>query len=131
MNAAKRRFVQQRAGFRCEYCHIREDDDPYTFHLEHLIAKKHGGSDDLSNLAWSCQNCNFAKGSNLAGRVNGHVVALFHPRRQKWNRHFRWRGPVLVGRTRCGRATIRVLSINGEDRVKLRTLLIAAGTRLS
>ena len=130
MNAATRRFVRQRAGFRCEYCHIHEDDDPYSFHLEHIIARKHVGSDNRSNLAWSCQNCNFAKGSNLSGRANGDIVALFHPRRQRWNRHFQWRGPVLIGKTKCGRATIHVLNINIEDLVKVRTLLIAAGNRM-
>jgi hypothetical protein len=127
MNIATRRFVRQRAEFRCEYCHIHEDDDPYSFHLEHIIAKKHIGGDDPSNLAWSCHSCNLAKGSNLSGRVNGDVVTLFHPRQQKWKRHFQWDGPLLVGKTKCGRATIHVLNINMDDRVRIRALLIAAG----
>ena len=54
-------------------------------------------------------------------------VALFHPRRQQWHRHFRWDGPVLVGRTQTGRATIRVLAINAPDRVEHREGLIAEG----
>ncbi|MBI3821164.1 MAG: HNH endonuclease [Planctomycetes bacterium] len=131
MNArAIRRFVQARAGFRCEYCHIDEDDDPYTFHLEHIIPRKHHGRNDRDNLAWSCHTCNLAKGSNLSGRVDDEVVTLFDPRRQNWNRHFRWRGPVLVGKTKCGRATVQVLNINAEDRIKVRALLIAAGQNM-
>ena len=86
MDAATRRLVQKRADHRCEYCRIHEDDDPYAFHLEHIIPKKHGGSDDLSNLAWSCQSCNLGKGSNLSGRVRGEIVALFHPRKQDHRR---------------------------------------------
>ncbi len=128
MDAATRRLVQMRAGFRCEYCRIHEDDDPYAFHVEHIVAKKHDGKDDLFNLAWSCQNCNLAKGSNLSGRVLGQIVTLFHPRKQNWKRHFRWDGPVLVGKTSCRKATIRVLNMNDDDRVRLRELLIALGT---
>jgi hypothetical protein len=131
MSVSIRRLVRERAGRRCEFCHIHEDDDPYTFHLEHITAKKHDGTDHPSNLAWSCQACNFAKGANLSGQVQGQVVTLFHPRRQKWSRHFRWRGPVLVGKTKCGRATIHVLNINVEERIRLRRLLLAAGQRLT
>jgi hypothetical protein len=55
------------------------------------------------------------------------MVRLFHPRRYKWNRHFRWRGPVLVGRTAIGRATIAVLAINDIQNVALRAALIENG----
>jgi 5-methylcytosine-specific restriction endonuclease McrA len=127
MDAATRRRVRKRAGRRCEYCRIHEIDEPFAFHLEHIISKKHGGKDNLSNLAWSCHNCNLGKGANLSGRVRGEIVALFHPRRQNWKRHFRWNGAVLIGKTKCGRATIRVLNINAEDRVKLRDILRASG----
>ena len=119
--------MRERAGHRCEYCRIHEADDPFAFHLEHIVPKKHGGSDDASNLAWSCHSCNLGKGSNLSGRVRGEVVALFNPRRQRWRSHFRWNGPVLIGRTKCGRATIQVLNMNDDDRVKLRQILIASG----
>jgi hypothetical protein len=130
MDAATRRRVQGRAGRRCEYCHIHEGDEPFAFHLEHIIPKKHGGNDGAANLAWSCHSCNFAKGSNLSGLVHGRIVALFNPRRQNWRRHFRWHGAVLVGRTKCGRATVRVLNMNEDDRVKLRELLLASGAFL-
>src|SRR5258708_23971581 len=114
MDAAIRRRVQMRAGRRCEYCRIHEDDEPFAFHLEHITPKKHGGEDDITNLAWSCQNCNLGKGANLASRVGGKIVALFNPRRQSWRRHFRWTGALIVGKTLCGRATVKVLNINAE-----------------
>lgn len=125
MNAAVRRAVRKRAGFRCEYCRVHEDDEPFAMHVEHVVAKKHGGVDDSSNLALSCQSCNLGKSSNLSGLLRGEVVALFHPRRQQWNRHFRWYGPRLVGKTKCGKATIPVLNINAADRVALRQALLA------
>ena len=127
MDVASRRLVRQRAGGRCEYCQIHEDDEPYAFHLEHIIPTKHGGEDDPSNLAWSCHSCNLMKGANPSGRVHGEIVTLFHPRRQQWNRHFRWVGPILAGKTKCGIATVQVLDINAHDRVKLRDILIASG----
>lgn len=39
MNAALRAFVRERAGRRCEYCQLNEDDaDFLAFHVEHVIA---------------------------------------------------------------------------------------------
>jgi hypothetical protein len=52
---------------------------------------------------------------------------LFHPRRHKWGRHFRWDGPVLVGRTDVGRVTVAVLAMNLPHRVRHREQLMAEG----
>jgi 5-methylcytosine-specific restriction endonuclease McrA len=92
MNAATRRLVRKRSGRRCEYCRIHEDDEPFAFHLEHIIPKKHGGKDHHSNLAWSCQHCNLGKGVGLVVRLRGKIVPLYNPRRQDWIDHFRWNG---------------------------------------
>jgi HNH endonuclease len=108
---------------------LHEDDLPlWPFHVEHIRPRKHGGTDDPRTLAWACHYCNLSKSSNLSGidRETGRVALLFNPRRQRWNRHFRWNGPVLIGLTPCGRATIAVLNINKRHRVGLRHLLIAA-----
>jgi hypothetical protein len=130
MRAATRALVRSRAGRRCEYCRLHERDLPlFSFHVEHILPKKHGGTDDPQLLAWSCHHCNLAKSSNLSGRdsVSGRVVVLFNPRRQLWKRHFAWNGPQLVGLTPCGRATIAVLNINVPHRIDLRELLLEAG----
>jgi hypothetical protein len=51
MNAALRAFVRERAGRRCEYCRLHEDDaDFLSFHVEHVVAKQHGGTDDPDSL---------------------------------------------------------------------------------
>jgi hypothetical protein len=65
---------------------------------------------------------NKRKGPNIAGidPVTNQLVALFNPRRQRWERHFLWNGAFLVGRTRTARATIRVLDINDPDAVEFR-----------
>jgi hypothetical protein len=83
----------------------------------------------LPNLAWSCLHCNKHKGPNIAGidPVTRQLVPLFHPRRQNSERQFLWEGPILVGRTRTGRATVRVLEINDPDAVAFRTELMDEG----
>jgi hypothetical protein len=99
------------------------------FEIEQIIARQHDGFTVAGNLALACFSCNKRKGPNLTGiyGVTGNVVPLFHPRRHKWSRHFRWQGALLVGRTPIGRATIAVLGINLPLRVRLRQALIDEG----
>lgn len=128
MNAVICRFVKQRARNRCEYCHLHQDEaEFFSFHVEHIIAQQHGGSDRLSNLCFSCPACNAAKGPNVAGIWEGEIVPLFNPRRQLWNRHFRWDGLLLVGKTIAGNVTAKLLGINDKDRIKVRASLFAEG----
>ena len=130
MDAALRNAVRHRAQFRCEYCLLPEAYAPVTpFQIEHIIARQHGGRTAPSNLALACHHDNLHKGPNLTGidPVTRKLVRLFHPRRMKWARHFRWDGPLLVGRTPVGRATIAVLQMNHEDRINLRQALIDEG----
>jgi len=55
MDDALRAFIWERAGGRCEYCQLHQDDYQYqSFHVEHIIAKQHGGSDDPDNLCLAC-----------------------------------------------------------------------------
>jgi hypothetical protein len=117
--------VRERAGNRCEYCRLRQADSPLAvLHVEHIIPKSHGGSDDLDNLALACIDCNLHKGPNLTGvdPDTGQVTALFHPRRQPWSEHFAWRGVYLHGLTATGRVTIRVMHMNSEDQLALRSM---------
>lgn len=93
IDSLTREQVLQRAGRRCEYCLLHEDDDPlFTFHIEHIIAKQHGGTDALSNLALACHQDNLRKGPNLTGidPVTRQLVRLFNPRRHNGSKHFRW-----------------------------------------
>jgi hypothetical protein len=128
MDEALRAFVRERAGHRCEYCRLHEDDaDFLAFHIEHIIAKQHGGTDIPDQLCLACSECNWAKGPNLAGILNGKLYRLFNPRKQKWKRHFRWDNTTLVGKTKTGIVTIQVLNINEPSRVMLRENLLFEG----
>ena len=67
MDAATRELVRRRANGRCEYCRLPQDAAPYfTFHVEHIRARQHGGGDDPSNLGLACPDCNAKKGPNVA-----------------------------------------------------------------
>jgi hypothetical protein len=129
MEASLVRLVWDRAGDRCEYCLIPESADVLPCHIDHIIAQQHGGESVAANLALACYACNLHKGPNLVGRdrKTRTIVRLFHPRRHKWDRHFRWEGPLLIGRTAIGRATVVTFGINLPHRVELREILIAEG----
>jgi hypothetical protein len=103
--------------------------DELPFEIDHVIAVQHGGKTDSSNLALACFADNHHKGPNLSGidPKTRKRTWLFNPRRHKWTRHFRWDGPVLLGRTPVGRTTIAVLGINLPHRVRHRAGLIAEG----
>lgn len=123
MTEAVRRLVRERAGHRCEYCQLHQDDSPLAaLHIEHVRPRKHGGTDDEDNLALACIDCNLRKGPNLTGidPETGAVTVLFHPRQDSWNDHFEWQELHLVGRTAVGRATVQVLELNSDDRLDLR-----------
>lgn len=127
MDVALRQWVRDRAGERCEYCHLRQDHQPVCrFHLEHIIPRQHGGGDNEANLALACFHCNLRKGTNLTGidPESRQVVRLFHPRKDRWQDHFQWRGIELVGLTAVGRTTIQVLKINAPRRLQLRASLL-------
>jgi hypothetical protein len=122
-------FVRERAGDCCEYCQLPQMYSSTRFQLDHIIAEQHGGRTVGENLALACLADNNHKGPNLAGidAKTGKKVWLFNPRRHKWSRHFRWQGPILIGRTAIGRATISVLAINLPHRLAQRAALIAEG----
>ena len=119
--AELRRLVVARARRRCEYCGIREEDTYFGCEVDHIISEKHGGSTDEANLAFACVVCNRAKGSDIATLAeDGAVVELFHPRRHAWNDHFSIEGARIIGLTRIGRATERLLKLNAPDRIEER-----------
>jgi HNH endonuclease len=121
--------VRQRAGNRCEYCRLPQSAFRRPFHIEHIVARQHGGSTQLDNLALAVWNCNLKKGPNLSGidPVTGRVTELFHPRRDEWDEHFSPvigflipLGVAIRGLTPVGRATVQVLGLNDEMRQMLR-----------
>lgn len=129
MDAGTRQFIRDRAGEICEYCRLHQDNSELVHHIEHVIARQHGGSDEIDNLALACHRCNLHKGPNLSGvdPSTGAVASLFHPRRDEWHKHFVLRGSRIEGLTPAGRATVDVLALNDARRIELRQELLRRG----
>lgn len=129
MDAATRELVRRRANNRCEHCQLPQAYSPFTHHIEHIVAKQHGGSDEANNLALACHRCNLRKGPNLTGMdpVTDEIVPLFHPRRDPWSEHFLLQDVRIVGVTPIGRATVHLLSMNDPRRLELRSAVVSRG----
>jgi 5-methylcytosine-specific restriction endonuclease McrA len=129
ISKAKRFKVAKRARYRCEYCCLHEDDLFLSFELDHIIAIKHGGSDDLENLAYACPHCNQHKGSDLVTVLDDsdEFVPLFNPRVLIWEEHFRVLEGEIIPKTNIGRATVKLLKFNSPDLLILRKLLHEVG----
>ena len=77
---------------------MHEVDDVFTIHVEHIILHKQGGETDLSDLTYSCEQCNLRKGTNLLGidPESAETVKLLHPRNDEWYDHLQPVGPRLI-----------------------------------
>ena len=117
------------SNFRCEYCRVHEDDLFFSFQIDHIISVKHGGESDIDNLAYSCSDCNQNKGSNLGTYLpnSNRLIRLFHPRKDSWKAHFEINEGKIIGKTKIGLATIKVLDLNNPDRIILRKELQLEG----
>ncbi len=126
VDAALRRLVIERAGNCCEYCQLDQADSPFSFHIEHIVAEKHGGETEAANLCLSCPECNAYKGSDLGSidRDTGLLTPLFNPRQQQWSTHFRLNNAEIEPLTPEGRVTVFLLRLNSSERVAERILLL-------
>jgi len=124
-----RRIVWERAGNCCEYCQMPQGLDPATFEVDHVVPAKMNGQTVDQNLCLACFKCNNHKGPNIAGidPETGEKAFLFDPRSDLWNENFAWDGPLLVGTTPKGRATVALLQVNIGHRLSHRRQLMTEG----
>lgn len=118
-------MVYERADGCCEYCSISETVSFAKHQIDHVIAEKHGGQTVEENLALSCGICNKYKGSDIASidDETGAIVPLFNPRTDVWSEYFKIENGIFIGLTPNARATIRLLQINNQARIKERKIL--------
>jgi hypothetical protein len=126
---ALRTLVQRRAGHRCEYCLLHEEDAELGHEPDHIVSRKHRGETVENNLAWTCFACNRHKGSDLASidAHTGQIVRLFNPRIDRWDEHFRLEDALIVPLTPEGRVTEFLLQLNRFDRLEIRKLALRHG----
>ena len=111
--------VIERANYRCEYC-LQPDLFAYIAHqIDHIISIKHGGQNNLDNLAYACFQCNINKGSDIGTMLlpDRIFIRLFNPREDDWHDHFEIDNGVIYAKTTIGQATIKVLNLNDINRI--------------
>ena len=59
--------VFERDSFRCVYCGRSPLTHKISLVVDHVYSRKHGGQNDLFNLATCCEDCNKYKAANLLG----------------------------------------------------------------
>ncbi|MEM9886463.1 MAG: HNH endonuclease signature motif containing protein [Bacteroidota bacterium] len=122
-----RMAVAERANFQCEYYRIYESNSFYTFQVEHIISRKHGGNSDLDNLAYAYPSCNRLKGSDLGSILlpDEQFFRFFNPRKNEWLDNFEVHNSgSLYAKTSEAAITIKIFKLNHPDTVIERKLLI-------
>lgn len=130
VSQSQKKAVHERANNCCEYCRLSASSGSVPFHVDHIIPRKHDGSDENENLCLACYQCNAFKSHDLTGfdPHTGEITPLYHPRQQNWNEHFSIQSDMqIIGITAIGRTSIRVLRINDPDRIESRQVLSELG----
>jgi hypothetical protein len=126
-----RAAVIARAEGRCEYCQTLLAYTPDPPVVDHIVPITLGGPDTSDNLAACCWGCNSHKSAAMRALDprEGRLVALFHPRRQKWSEHFAWSpdGLRILGLTAVGRATLLKMNLSRQGLLNLRAVLNLVG----
>jgi hypothetical protein len=124
-------LVSRRAGHRCEYCHAPEAIFNFPFEVEHIIPRARQGQVDDSNRALACRSCNLLKSDHVTGEdeATQSEVALFHPRQDMWEEHFRVdvATGAIEGSSPVGRATVARLRMNNPVQMEARRQWIQLG----
>jgi hypothetical protein len=109
---------------------LHEDDSYFGCQVDHIISEKHGGSTDISNLAFACTTCNRNKGSDVGSIVtplsSGIFSRFFSPRTDLWRENFRLDGSdgiSIIPLSNIGEVTARILGFNSIERLLERQTL--------
>lgn len=126
ISAATKKRVAIRADYRCEYCLLREQASFYSFHIEHIRSLKHGGTNELDNLAYCCPDCNYYKGSDIGTfhQDNETIIRFFNPRKDNWHSHFQLDNGSIHGTSDIGKATVQIFKFNEVERLIFRNQLV-------
>lgn len=91
MNNFPNQEIFERDNWTCQYCGLSgvgsfEQWNRAWFAIDHVTPKKHGGTDDASNLVVSCHACNSIKGANQCCSVEEgrEIIARKNEERKRW-----------------------------------------------
>jgi HNH endonuclease len=120
--------VASRAIYKCEYCLLPEKVSFYNFQIDHIISLKHGGTNDVENLAYCCPDCNYAKGTDLGSILNNNeLFRFFNPRIDVWGEYFELINGSISPKNDVGKVTEQIFKFNDIDRLIFRRELIQLG----
>ncbi len=124
-----KKLVKKRADGRCEYCQVHENDSFLPFEIDHIVSLKHGGGNEIENLAYTCPQCNQFKGTDLTTFLKSYhdISTIFNPRIYNWVDHFQVDNGKILALTRIGEATIKLLKLNEAERLIHRQILSETG----
>ncbi|MBI5914179.1 MAG: HNH endonuclease [Bacteroidetes bacterium] len=129
VSGKNRRVVKERAFHCCEYCRVPELFSFIGYEIDHIVSMKHGGTNELENLAWACAICNINKGTDVGTFLLPSLllVRFFNPRIDLWDEHFEVSGALILPKTEIGEATVKIFQFNQVDRLLEREMLVNAG----
>jgi len=95
MRRDPRHHIYVRDNWTCQYCG-RSGATDFTswneawFAIDHIKPKKHGGSNDDSNLVVACHTCNSVKAAEMCNSVEEGklIIARKNKQRQEWFNKF-------------------------------------------
>ena len=67
--------VLKRDKFTCQYCGRKSPE--VVLHVDHILAKSKGGTNEFLNLITSCETCNLGKGVKPLDRIEAPVGTSF------------------------------------------------------
>jgi hypothetical protein len=122
-------FVRTLAYGCCEYCQSQEAYATQSFSMEHIIPPHLGGTNEINNLALSCQGCNnfkFIK-TGFLDKDKNEFTPFFHPRKDIWTAHFAWNEDftIILPLTLSGKVTIEALKMNRQQLINWRKAVLS------
>lgn len=74
LNSRQRFRVLARDNFRCGYCGATPD--VAELHIDHILPRSAGGTNDICNLITACPQCNRGKGADRISEICGEDLGL-------------------------------------------------------
>lgn len=74
LNTRQRFRVLARDNFRCGYCGATPD--VAELHIDHILPRSAGGTNDICNLITACPQCNRGKGADRISEICGEDLGL-------------------------------------------------------
>ena len=117
-----REAIRRLYNFRCGYCSVHEQETGSELEIDHFKPRSVGGTNELSNLVYSCTTCNRFK-SNFwpTDHSSTNTQRLLHPKQDNLATHIREEdNGYLTPLTKVGNYHIQRLRLNRKPLVALR-----------